>query len=38
MKTPDNKAKEFFVIKESRPVRNGIKRIKLILEAEYKDF
>ena len=29
-------AKEFFVIKESRPVRNATKRIKQILDAEYK--
>ena len=28
-------AKEFLVIKESRPVRNATKRIKQILDAEY---
>ena len=28
--------KEFFVIKESCPVRNTTKRIKQILDAEYK--
>ena len=30
-------AKEFFVIKESRPVRIATKRIKQILDAEYKN-
>ena len=29
-------AEKFFVIKESRPVRNVTKRIKQILDAEYK--
>ena len=29
-------AKDFLVIKESRPVRNAVKRIKQILDAEYK--
>ena len=29
-------AKELFVIKESRPVRSATKRIKLILDVEYK--
>ena len=29
-------AKEFFEIKESRPVSNATKRIKQILYAEYK--
>ena len=36
MKPPNCTTKEFFVIKESRPVRNVTKRIKLILDAEYK--
>ena len=36
MKLPYCTAKEFFVIKESRPVRNATKRIKQILDAEYK--
>ena len=36
MKPPNCTAKEFFVIKESRPVRNATKRIKQILDAEYK--
>ena len=35
-RTTNCKGKEFFVIKESRPVRNTTKRIKQILEAEYK--
>ena len=35
MKPPNCKANEFFVIKESRPVRNETKRIKQILGAEY---
>ena len=29
-------AKEFFVIKESRPVGNATKRIKQILDTKYK--
>ena len=36
MKPPNCTAKEFFVIKESRPIRNTTKRIKQILDAEYK--
>ena len=36
MKPPNYTTKEFFVIKESCPVRNATKRIKLILDAEYK--
>jgi len=36
MKPPNCTAKEFFVIKESRPVRNATKRIKQILDTEYK--
>ena len=36
MKPPNCLAKEFFVIKESCPVRNTTKRIKQILDAEYK--
>ena len=36
MKPPNCTAKEFFVIKESRPVRNATKRIKQILDVEYK--
>ena len=36
MKPPNGTAKEFFVIKESRPVRNVTKRSKQILDAEYK--
>ena len=36
MKPPNCTAKEFFVIKESRPARNQIKRIKQILDAKYK--
>ena len=35
MKPPNYTAKEFFVIKESRPVRNATNRIKQILDAEY---
>ena len=35
MKPPNCTAKEFFVIKESRPVRIATKRIKQILDAEY---
>ena len=37
MKPPENMAKEFFVMKESRPVRNATKRFKQILDAEYKE-
>ena len=33
---PHCTAKEFFVIKESRPDRNTTKRIKQILDADYK--
>ena len=36
MKPPNCTAKEFFVIKESRLLRNASKRIKHILDAEYK--
>ena len=36
MKPPNCMAKEFFVIKECRPVRNTSKRIKQNLDAEYK--
>ena len=36
MKPPNCTAKEFFVIKECHPVRNANKRIKQILDAEYK--
>ena len=36
VKPPNCAAKEFFVIKESCPIRNATKRIKLILDAEYK--
>ena len=36
MKPPDCTAKEFFVIKQSRPVRNATKKIKHISDAEYK--
>ena len=36
MKSLNCTAKEFFVIKESRPFRNTTKRIKQILDAEYK--
>ena len=36
MKPPNCTAKEFFVIKESRPVQNETKRIKQIFDAEYK--
>ena len=38
MKPPNCTAREFFVIKESRSVRNTAKRIKQILDAEYKKF
>ena len=34
MKPPNCMAKEFVVIKESRPVRNATERIKQILDAE----
>ena len=37
MKPPNCTAKDFFVIKESRPVRNTTKTIKQILDAEYKN-
>ena len=36
MKPPNCTAKEFFIIKESRPVQYATKRIKQILNAEYK--
>ena len=36
MKPPNCTAKEFFIIKESRPVHNATKRIKHILDPEYK--
>ena len=36
MKPPNCAAKEFFVIKERHPFRNATKRIKNILDAEYK--
>ena len=36
MKPPNCTAKEFFAIKESCQVRNATKRIKQILDAEYK--
>ena len=36
MKPPNCMTKEFFVIKESRPVRDATKRIQLILDAMYK--
>ena len=36
MKPPNCLVKKFFVIKESCPVRNATKRIKQILDAEYK--
>ena len=36
MKPPNCMAKKFFVIKESYPVRNKTKRIKKILDVEYK--
>ena len=36
MKPPNYTAKEFFVIKESRQVRIATKRIKQILNTEYK--
>ena len=38
MKPPNCTAKEFFVIKESRPVRIATKCIKQILDADYKKF
>ena len=37
MKLPDCIAKEFFAIKESHPIYLVTKRIKQILEAEYKN-
>ena len=36
MKPPNCAAKEFFIIVQSRPVQNATKRIKQILDAEYK--
>ena len=36
MKPPNCRVKEFFVIKESRPIRIATKRIKQILDVEYK--
>ena len=36
MEPPNCSAKEFFVIKESCPIRNATKRIKQFLDAEYK--
>ena len=36
MKPPNCTAKEIFVIKESSPIRNASKRMKQILDAEYK--
>ena len=36
MKPPNCTAKEFFVIKESCPVRNATKKKKQILDPEYK--
>ena len=36
MKPPNCMTKEFFVIKESHPVRNASKRIKQTLATEYK--
>ena len=36
MKPPDYMAKEVFVIKVSRSVRNVTKRIKQLLDTEYK--
>ena len=36
IKPPNCMAKEFFVIKKSFPVRNATKRIKQILNVEYK--
>ena len=36
MKPPNCTAKEFFVIKESRPDWNATKRIKQILDTEYE--
>ena len=38
MKPPNCTAKAFFVIKESRPVKNATKRIKQVLDVEYKKF
>ena len=37
MKQPNCTAKEFFIIKESHPVRIATKRIKQILDAEYEE-
>ena len=36
MKSPNCTAKEYFIIKESHPVRNASKRIKQILDVECK--
>ena len=36
MKPPNCTAKEFFVIKENRPVKKATKRIKQIIDAEYE--
>ena len=36
MKPPNCTEKEFFVIKESRPVRNATKIIKQIVDVEYR--
>ena len=35
MKPPHCTAKDFFVMKESRPVRNATECVKIILDAEY---
>ena len=37
MKPLNGSAKEFFVIKESQPVQNTSKRIKEIIDVEYKN-
>ena len=37
MKPPNCMAKEFFAIKESCPISNATKRIKQILDVEYKE-
>ena len=36
MTSPNCTAKEFFIIKEHLPVQNATKRIKRIIDAEYK--
>ena len=36
MNPPNCMAKEFFVIKENHPLQNAAKRIKQILDTEYK--